>query len=138
MDEQLLALLAYCQVEGAERVGGAGVEQAAQRGQRRRDPWMMDQAIVDRDRPPAARAVEPERRRRGLGPGDHMELAAEAIPPGVIDRVLAWRRMLDVLSAQGVEHDVPLQLHLVRIRNVLQLAAPALRHVGTRRRHPVW
>ena len=70
-------------------------------------------------------------------PGDDVELAANAIPPGVVDRMHVRCGMLDVLPVKRVEHDVALQLDLVRIRNVLELTAAAPRHVGTRWCDPV-
>ena len=50
----------------------------------------------------------------------------------------AWRRVLDALAVQRVQHDVSLQLDLMRVRDVLQLAATAGRHVRTRWRDAMW
>src|ERR1019366_10584609 len=92
MNQQLLPVLPDCEVQRVERVDGARVEQIAQRGQRGGDPRVMDQAVLHGDGTPAARAVEAERRRYGLGPGDDMEFAAEAIAPRVIDGMHSRRR----------------------------------------------
>ena len=69
-------------------------------------------------------------RRLAGTPRDDMELAAQPVAPWIIDTVHARCRMLDALTMQRVEHDVALQVDLVGVRDVLQLAAAARRDVG--------
>src|SRR4029077_783121 len=97
----------------------------------------MDEAVVDRDGPPAACSVEPERGGRAFRPGDDVELPTKPVPPGIDDGGRARRGVLDVLPVQGVEHNVPFELDLMLIRHVLELTAPALGDVGAGRRDSV-
>src|ERR1700730_4044908 len=108
--------------ESRERVGDAAV---------------MDEAVVDGDRPPASRAVEPE---SGVGhtvfAGHDVAPAPPSISPGLLHADHAQRlRGAHSLAPQRVDHDCAFQLELLCVGNVLQLTASAVRHVRARCRH---
>src|SRR5205807_8438683 len=87
-DEELGAVLAHGEMEDGQPGRRSAPEHVAERRQRRRDRRMVDEAVVDRDRLPAAGAVEAE---HGVGhairTGNDMELAAPAVTPGIVHTV---------------------------------------------------
>ena len=108
-------------------------DERAQCGQRGRDPRMVDQAVVDGDGTPASRSVEPERGRASPRlPGMTWNSPRNRYRHGSAAPCTRGAGMRDVLPVQRVEHDVALQLHLMRVVDVLQLAAAARRNVGAR------
>src|ERR1700731_4228463 len=99
------------------------MDHAPQSRERLSDATVVDQAVVDSDRPPAARAVETQ---SDVGhtafAGHDVELAPPAIPPGLLHTDDAPRlRGPHSLTPKRVDNDRVFQLELLCVRNVLQL-----------------
>src|ERR1700736_3980762 len=104
------------------------MDHAPQSRERLSDATVVDEAVVDGDRPPAARAVESE---SGVGhtafAGHDVELAPPAIPPGLLHTDHAQSlRGPHSLAPKRVDHDCAFQLELLCVCNVLQLTASAI------------
>ena len=95
--------------------------------------WWIRQSSTAMGRQLRAR-LNPSAGGASARPRDDVELTAQPVAPRIAGTVDARRRVLDALAVQRVEHDVALQVDLVRVVDVLQLAAAACRNVRTRRR----
>ena len=103
-------------------------------GQRALDAPVVDEAAVDRQHRMRAHAVKAES--PSAGRRESLELAADAISPGIVH---SEHRGVRGETQPGPRpclfHHLPLQLQLMRVGGMLQLAAATLAEVGTRSGH---
>src|SRR5207302_3164634 len=137
--EQFATILPHGEPERFQLVRPTLPHHVPQLRQRVADGAVVNEAVVHRDEPPAASAIEPEPRvGRPLVAGHDVKLAAPPVSPGIFHAVHRYLvRHRDVLPPEGVDDDLTLQHELARVRDVLPLAAAALRDVRTRRLYAV-